>query len=473
MKTEIMWDTDSKILDLPDGTSESEFYKEVSGVLSSIAPPARVTVSCPYGTALFQVIKKSGAFFVKEDSNAINFPYDGNSYPEVYLTMVNPDHNNYKFYRLTQRGNDVIATYGRIGAEKGDPFGERTYTYPKHMFWVKYREKLAKGYVDQSKIYLAKDTKPVKQGTPGTSQGTPKQPDGPAYELYMLLKQFAKRHVEAACITTHINKEMVIQSRKLLDTLYKRKSVKAFNNTLLKLIAICPRKVSQVAELQAGSPADFAKIIDREENLLAAMEALITDDIPDNAAAPNEGFHDIEVFIATDKQRKQVMDHLSPQLHSKVKQIYRVIPQNQQKRFDAYLKQHGIKKVMQLWHGSRNENWLSIIQNSLKLRPDAVITGKMFGDGIYFAPSSMKSWNYTSYRGTTWARGNSDKGFMGLYATAYGTPLDVYNACRYSQATLGNKNCVHAHAGQALLNDEIVFYNEDAVVLNYIVEFGA
>ena len=204
------------------------------------------------------------------------------------------------------------------------------------------------------------------------------------------------------------------------------------------------------------------------------MEALVSGDVPQAASEMQEaGFRGVEVFIATDKQKQQVMDRLSPQLHGKVKQVYRIIPKKQQERFNAYVEKNRIKKVMQLWHGSKNENWLSIIENALKLRPDAVITGKMFGDGIYFAPSSMKSWNYTSYRGTTWARGNSNKGFMGLYATAYGEPLDVHTSGRYSQATLGGKNCVHAHAGSVLLNDEIVFYNEDAIVLNYIVEFSA
>ena len=76
---------------------------------------------------------------------------------------------------------------------------------------------------------------------------------------------------------------------------------------------------------------------------------------------------------------------------------------------------------------SRNQNWTSIIINSLKLNPDAIITGKMFGNGVYFAPSSMKNWNYTSYRGTSWANGDADVAFMGLYATAYGTP----KRCRY------------------------------------------
>ena len=34
-----------------------------------------------------------------------------------------------------------------------------------------------------------------------------------------------------------------------------------------------------------------------------------------------------------------------------------------------------------------------------------------------------------------------------------------------------NCDCLHAHAGVSLQNDEIIFYHEDAMVLNYIVEF--
>ena len=85
----------------------------------------------------------------------------------------------------------------------------------------------------------------------------------------------------------------------------------------------------------------------------------------------------------------------------------------------------------------------------------------------------MKSWNYTSFRGTSWAKGSSDTAFMGLYAVAYGKPLDVEHHRSYTQAMLDKegKNCVHAHKGAELLNDEIIFYSEKAMVLNYIVEF--
>ena len=97
----------------------------------------------------------------------------------------------------------------------------------------------------------------------------------------------------------------------------------------------------------------------------------------------------------------------------------------------------------------------------------------MFGNGIYFAPSSMKSWGYTSFFGTRWANGHSNTAFLGLYACAYGKPKDVTCAASYSQNSINPYNCVHAHKGVQLLNDEVIFYDEDAMVLNYLVEFSA
>ena len=50
---------------------------------------------------------------------------------------------------------------------------------------------------------------------------------------------------------------------------------------------------------------------------------------------------------------------------------------------------------------------------------------------------------------------------------------DVWCAGKYNQSMLDarGKNCIHAHAGRQLLNDEIVFYHEDSICLNYIVKF--
>ena len=73
----------------------------------------------------------------------------------------------------------------------------------------------------------------------------------------------------------------------------------------------------------------------------------------------------IEVYYANDKQKQQVLSHLPSGLQSKIKNIYRVIPKKQQEKFDNYLKKNHIRNVKQLWHGSRNGNWFSILTNGL------------------------------------------------------------------------------------------------------------
>ncbi|XP_059807570.1 poly [ADP-ribose] polymerase 2 [Hypanus sabinus] len=48
-----------------------------------------------------------------------------------------------------------------------------------------------------------------------------------------------------------------------------------------------------------------------------------------------------------------------------------------------------------LWHGSRLSNWVSILNQGLRVAPpEAPVTGYMFGKGIYFADMSSKSANY-------------------------------------------------------------------------------
>lgn len=466
MNTVITWQGNTKTLDLPN--DENSFYKGVSDVLSNLPAPNRAEIRCDgNGCATYDIIRRGGGAFIREDTNSLSIT-PGANYPEVHLVCINPNFNNYKFYRLRQHGNEVVATYGRIGAGKGEAFGEREYRYPSRMFWIKYQEKLAKGYVDQSSVYLAS---PVTAQHPNNaSKGNDREngtPGAAALNLYRLLRSFAKQRVDESCVSSVVTEAMARESRKFLTAMYGMKTVTEFNDQLLKLMAVCPRRVRQVASLLANKTTDFPSIIAREEGLVAAMEAIAAPAV----SAAREGFQEVEVYTATAKQRNEVMDLLSPTLHGKVSEIYRVINKPQKARFDAYLKKNGIRTVKQLWHGSRNENWLSIVQNSLALRPDAIITGKMFGDGIYFAPSSLKSWNYTSFHGTHWARGTSDDAFMGLYATAYGTPLNVHSSQRFSQSTLGGKNCVHAHAGTALLNDEIIYYSEDAITINYLVRF--
>lgn len=460
----------------------NDLYKDVAGLLA--AEPVNQPVTVQIINILnqnellrYRISLRSGTRFIVELDNTMPDRYLPGHVDSVFLTCVNPDTNAYKFYKLEQCGSCVRATYGRMGVQKGQLFGERNFDYPLSMFWIKYYEKLSKGYVDRTDLYLEEET----DAKVSDAKTPVKAASNTNLDLFHKLKQYAVDAVKKAEVKVPITAAILKRSEEILNQMRIAKDVSTFNDNLLELISILQRPVrtgdgSGVRRLMANSPSDFARIIEREDDLICAMEGSYYGKTR-NSAKPEGSFADygIEVYEATEKQKKEVLAKLSDSLKSKVSNIYRVIPLEQKKRFDSYLKKNDIKKVKQFWHGSRNQNWTSIIINSLKLNPNAIITGKMFGLGIYFAPSSMKSWNYTSYRGTSWAHGNSDCAFMGLYATAYGTPKDVdmwSQTANYKKMVSDAKaNCLHAHKGASLMNDEIIFYDENAILLNYIVEF--
>jgi len=142
------------------------------------------------------------------------------------------------------------------------------------------------------------------------------------------------------------------------------------------------------------------------------------------------------------------------------------------------MKEEGDIETRLLWHGSKNENWISIMQSGLLLRPVSQICGKMFGEGIYFAPKAHKSLGYTALEGSYWAGGRSKRAFMALFEVAYGTPYHTDNAWgidrhfgyKELQRRQKGAHCLHAHAGKSLRNDEIIFYKENQMTIKYLVE---
>ena len=105
---------------------------------------------------------------------------------------------------------------------------------------------------------------------------------------------------------------------------------------------------------------------------------------------------------------------------------------------------------------------------------------KMFGYGLYFAPRARKSIGYTSLSGSYWTRGTSNVGYMALQEVAYGVPYDVhsFDSKYYSfdykklRAAKADADCLHAHAGSMLQNDEIVIYDEAQTTIKYLIEIA-
>lgn len=422
-----------------------------------------------------------------EDYHTIaEFEYDiPSEYDEAYLTCIHTESNNYKFYHLIpeKKQGDVWyigATYGRIGGSDDGRYDKKSLAEPYMglFYWIRYFEKLDKGYIDQSEQYLDEKVSPEqirkeegKDNISETEEESCKEKYSAEYKvLFDRLYSMARNKALETFKPVSVTRKQLAESRKILESLKNITDVDAFNKELQRLLVLVPRRAYKISDLLARDSGDIDKILDREDSNVHKMAGLIKKDNSNDNSIYDP---DIEIYEATDEQKEKIKKLLPSDLQNKTCRVWRVIPQKQKERFDKYVKDHHIHKIKEFWHGSRNENWLSIMMNSLSLNPNAVRTGSMFGKGLYFAPSAKKSFGYTSYHGSYWAHGSQGYGYMGVYATAYGdNPLHTsHSQSDMNKTKLGNHTCLHAHAGAQLYNDEVIFYDEDAVLLNYIVEF--
>jgi len=394
-----------------------------------------------------------------------------------YLVMVTAGANNNKYYRMTPHGDSWTAEYGRIGSSS------QRRTYSKSQWNAKYNEKINKGYVDQTD--LVKDL---------ISTEKPKQSEYKEIENKVIaeiverLQSMARKAIsENYTISSNkVTQAMVDEAQTILTSLLTIEDRTKFNETLLKLFTVIPRKMGSVRNYIAQDDTQFAKIISREQDLLDIMKGQVVQKqaieevkndkpINDKTILEQLGLEFEECTIDDIAKIKVALGSCSDKFHKawKVKNL------KTQERFDKFVKDNDISDVRLLFHGSRNENWWSIINSGLVLRPtNAVITGKMFGYGIYYAPKARKSLGYTSLSGSYWANGSSSSGFMALMDVAYGNPYDVhsFNSKYYNfnyealQRACPGANCLHAHKGQMLRNDEIIVYKEEQCTIKYLVE---
>lgn len=259
----------SEEIETPD--DENGFYRQLAKKMASEQPPCTVKIQTPYGNASYNISNRSGTILIQESNNNIVFPDSAqcSEYSTVYLTCVNGEKNNYKFYKLEKQGESVIASYGRIGAAKGELFGERSCEYPLRMFWIKYEEKLAKGYEDKTRIYIDEPAQPEEKPAVEEKSSNPV-----SVALYQKLLRHAKQMIQKSCASLIITEGMITESKRLLSILYTTKGLDEFNNVLKELLAVCPRKVWKVDGLLAVSSEDIPKIIQREEDLVMAMQVV-------------------------------------------------------------------------------------------------------------------------------------------------------------------------------------------------------
>jgi hypothetical protein len=133
-----------------------------------------------------------------------------------------------------------------------------------------------------------------------------------------------------------------------------------------------------------------------------------------------------------------------------------------------------------LLHGTRSVNCSGILREGFRLPNQlkgVVITGAMFGPGIYFADDWKKSAGYTSLSGSYWSAGSGGirgrDAFMFVCDVVLGCPHIANGAYGYNRPPNGHHSIFGKMGISGVQNNEFIVFNTGQYRMRYLVEFVA
>lgn len=417
-----------------------------------------------------------------------------NGHKVAKLICVSSENNN-KYYNMTQiNDNEFEAEWGRVE-------GSRTIrNYPMDDWDAIYRDKTReskkpKPYSDVTHLVAEKTVGDVK--TPSKNGLFNSSRSSGIKDFIESIMKYAKQSVEENYVisSNKVTQKQVDEAQNILNSisldLKVGSDISNLNDTLLELYKVIPRKMKKVQDhLLEGSgklkDADFdiaKKIFSEEQDNLDVMAGQVSMLVTENQASDEKKQeHDIlhtlnlDLYEPSPAEIKMIKDKLGKNKDQFVR-AFRAHNKASDESFKKFVTKVNEKKCDILWHGSRNENWWSIFQQSLKIRPtNAVTTGSMFGYGVYFADKAHKSIGYTSSHNSRWARGNSSRAILGLYEIHQGKQMVIekwkneHSSLDESKMKKKGYHSVFAKGGYDLVNNEFIIYNDSQCTIRYFIE---
>ena len=314
-------------------------------------------------------------------------------------------------------------------------------------------------------------------------------------EFVRYLLMCANEHMEEnySVKIENISTEMVTLAKSILSSLAQGInddiSIAAFNQQLMKLYQAIPRRIDKASDARIIAKNQMLEKYTQEQEmfdfLMAEMQSANQIKTAEKTILEASNIEMTEYTSADfDKLVKRINNpHIIPI------QAWHCIQKDTRDIFDTYCKEKDYSiengKVKLLFHGSRDENWMSIMRNGIYINPPegVVITGKMFGYGGYFAIDAIKSAGYASVRGAKWTGGTKATGIMGIFKVAIGDPYYIYrnnngNPKHYEDLQRIAPGCDslwaerHSDSNRSGLRmDEIVVYQNKQITIDSIFEF--
>lgn len=407
----------------------------------------------------------------------------------AYLVNVSSAGNHNKFYEIIEnKDGSIDVNYGRVDKTAM----HHHYAYGEKNFLSLISTKEAGGYKDVTALHMEKTDTNSKIEEMSYKPVDDEVVQAALERMIESSRLFISRNysVSAKEITPKmINEAQYDLSR--LSSIAGSNSPAAlyeFNKALEELFMDIPRAMTNVSDAMAKSSADFDRIIQREgamlDNLKGAIQiaAPLPDKKKDQTVLEARGLTMKQVSY---KDEDRIIDHLGKDYQGDVERrfvrAFAVENLKTRSNYEDYKKAHHIdskKGVKLFYHGSKVENWYSIMSTGLSLNPDARTTGKMFGQGLYFAPECRKALNYMDVKGSRWNNGQEETGYTAIFSVALGkayepnrilgsyfTGKDLPQGCDSVFASKKNPNL-------GLMNDEYIVFNQDACTIKYLMEMS-
>lgn len=409
------------------------------------------------------------------------------------LIFVGTANNNNKYYQLELSGDDVKVEYGRVGSNPQT----RTYSGGQRTFDKKLNEKLKKGYVE-SKVdtevvevttnsqgnimdiamkQIKTDVvsanlikKLVQQNIHNITSNTKIKYDIKTGYFKTALGIITKAGVEEAIDLLHEIKQLVIDDKHRSNARFIK-----LNETYFCIIpTILPnlRDFSNllITERRVEEQLDICDALMKSLDIIQAEKDKINQTDP---KIVHEQLFEASVLELTDMNEfKRLEKYFHDSKNSrhghnayKIDKIYHVSLGKEEQEF-----RHDLGNVMELFHGTKVANLLSILKSGLlmpKYSPGST-TGYMFGQGLYFANQSTKSLNYCD--GMYWNRSQSqDKIYMFIADIAMGT-YQVPNSTKSRKPDNGYHSYWAKPGKSGIQNDEMIVFDNNQIKLKYILE---
>lgn len=493
-------------------------------------------------------LTNDGGFFIQYPRGRVTEPEFVRRFPKEselepkYLTALDAETNDYKYYALipNPNGSGFASDYGRLGQQKGtfqyqnNNSKDGDYDFPIQMFWIKYYEKIAKGYKDQSdeidfgkygrkkftNVDKAKDVKTVyteigdseikritdylmAKQRDFVKQNYVTQTTGKGSDEVVVLTATAKAIENADKLLGDFEKACNGRLKYMVTDAEVKRIYAELLQTLPRAITNVKSYIGRIDFSDETSPNYVAKVVENERNLLTAFTDVFNDAHKDKKFVPEVSLKNADVNVIketilslnklkaerpTFKEQWDTEDRCcskngSGQIEDErhlVSRVLKVTNEKTQKRFDEIKKSLGIsnKDCHLMFHGSRTENWWSIWKNGMSLNPNAIITGKMFGQGLYFAPLARKALGYTDFQGSYWSHGRERFGYLALFDVAMGKPYkptsSLGSSFRVNNLPAGTQS-VWAYPGNSgfLRNEECIVYREEQCTIKYLIEMDS